>query len=222
MNFDVTYYSRIYRDFRAIGAKDYPSMLHYYEDHEEGIKKLEFSEYFEILAAYTYALYNLNEHNKHILMAEVLIGESIHNNVTQHNEEDIFYNTLLRKAVSYGKLLRFKDAEHILRELIKIQPENIFAQRKLNDCLLAQKPKYIKKLRAFSVLLFFLSAGIIVVELIFIKYFFPTLTHYFEYSRITLFVAGILILIGSEFYFKRVTRLKLNALIKQAIANKKY
>ncbi len=221
MNFDVTYYSRIYRDFRAIGTKDYPSVVHYYEDHEDGIKKLEFSEYFEILAAYTYALYNLNEHNKHILMAEVLIGESIHNNVTQHNEEDIFYNTLLRKSVSYSKLLRFKDAEHVLRELIKIQPENIFAQRKLNSCLFAQKPKYIKNLRAFSVLLFFLSAGVIVIELIVIKYLYPAWTHYFEYTRIVLFLTGIVVLAASELYFKRTTKLKSEALIKEASENKR-
>lgn len=221
MNFDVTYYSRIYRDFRAIGTKDYPSIVHYFEDHEEGIKQLEFSEYFEILAAYTYALYNLNEHNRHVLMAEVLVGESIAHNIKQYNEEDIFYNTLLRKAVSYCKLLRFQDAEHILRELIKIQPKNIFAQRELNNCLFAQKPKYIKNLRALSVLLFFLSAAVIFVELIFIRSLLPTLTHYFEYTRITLFLTGILVLIASELYFKRATKLKLNVLIKQAEESKK-
>ena len=221
MSFDVTYYSRIYRDFRAISTKDYPSVVHYYEDHEDGIQKLEFAEYFEMLAAYTYALYKLDEHNKHILMAEVLVGESINHNVKQHNEEDIFFNTLLRKAVSYGKLLRFKDAEHILCELIKIQPENIFAQRELNKCLFSQKPKYIKSLRAFSVLLFFLAAAVIVIELIFIKNLLPNLTHYFEYTRITLFLTGIFTLIASEFYFKRVTKLKSDALIKQASESKK-
>jgi len=216
MSFDVTYYSRIYRDFRAIGTKDYPSVVHYYEDHEDGIQKLEFVEYFEILAAYTYALYNLNEHNKHILMAEVLIGESINHNITEHNEEDIFYNTLLRKAVSYGKLLRFKDAEHVLRELIKIKPDNTFTQRELNKCLFAQKPKYVKNGRAFSVLLFFLSAGVIVIELIFIKFLFPTIAHYFEYTRIVLFCTGIAVLLATELYFKRATKLKLEEIIKNA------
>jgi len=220
MSFDVTYYSRIYRDFRAIGTKDYPSVVHYYEDHEEGIQKLEFEEYFEILAAYTYALYNLNEHSKHILMAEVLIGESIKSNITQHNEEDIFYNTLLRKAVSYGKLLRFKDAEHVLRELIKIKPTNVFTQRELNKCLIAQKPTYIKKSRAFSVLLFFLSAGVIVIELLVIRYFYPAIAHYFEYTRIALFLLGIVILILSEIYFKRSTKSKSDAIIKEALEKK--
>lgn len=221
MSFDVTYYSRIYRDFRAISTKDYSSVVHYYENHENGIQKLEFAEYFEMLAAYTYALYNLNEHNKHILMAEVLIGESISNNITEHNEEDIFYNTLLRKAVSYGKLLRFKDAEHILRELIKIKPENTFAQRQLTKCLFAQKPKYVKNLRAFSVLLFFVSAAVIVIELVFIKFLFPNLTHYFEYTRIVLFLTGVVVLFASEFYFKRATKIKSDALIKEA-SEKKY
>ncbi|MGK0363758.1 MAG: tetratricopeptide (TPR) repeat protein [Saprospiraceae bacterium] len=221
MSFDVTYYSRIYRDFRAIGTKDYPSVLHYYEKHEDGIQQLEFAEYFEMLAAYTYALYNLNEHNKHILMAEVLIGESINNNIKQYKEEDVFYNTLLRKAISYCRLLRFKDAEHILHELIKIQPENVFAQRELNKCLFAQKPKYIKNLRALSVLLFFISAAVIVIELIFIKFLFPNLTHYFEYTRIVLFLTGIVVLVASEFYFKRATKIKSDALIKGALESKR-
>lgn len=216
MNFDVTYYSRIYRDFRAIGIEDYPSVVHYYEDHEEGIQKLEFTEYFEILAAYTYALYNLDEHSKHILMADVLIGESISHNITHHNKEDIFYNTLLRKSVSCNKLLRFKDGEHILRELIKIQPENVFAQRQLKACLFSQKPRYVKKLRATSVFLFFASAAVIVIELIFIKHLFPALTHYFEYTRISLFVLGLLILIFSELYFRRATNHTMKNLVEKA------
>jgi len=221
MNFDVTYYSRIYRDFRAISLEDNPSVVHYYEDHEDGIQKLEFAEYFEILAAYTYALYNLDEHSKHILMADVLIGESIANNITHHNKEDIFYNTLLRKSVSCNKLLRFKDGEHILRELIKIKPDNVFAQRQLKACLFSQKPPYVKKLRAASVFLFFASAAVIVVELIFIKHLFPTWTHYFEYTRITLFVTGLLILLFSEMYFRRATNAKSQEVIEEAKGGKK-
>ena len=129
---------------------------------------------------------------------------------------------MLRKAVSYGKLLRFKEAEHVLRELIKIKPDNVFAQRELNKCLFAQKPKYIKSARAFSILLFFLSAAVIFVELIIIRHFFPAITHYFEYTRIALFLMGIIVLIVSEIYFKKKTKNKSDAMIREALKNKKY
>ncbi len=220
MNFDVTYYSRIYRDFCALGDEDYPSVVHYYENHENGIQQLEFSEYFEILAAYTFSLYKINEHSKHILMSEVLVGEAINHNITHHKKEDIFYNTLLRKAVSCNHLLRHADAEHILRELIKIKPNNTFARRELRKCLTQQTPDYLKKIRAAAVLLLFTSAAIIVVELLFIRHLYPILTPWFEYSRITLFCLAVLILIFSEVWFKRKVKQKTKALIASAAQKK--
>ena len=220
MNFDVTYYSRIYRDFCAIGDEDYPSVVHYYEDHETGIQQLEFAEYFEILAAYTYALYKINEHSKHILMSEVLVGEVINHNITRHRKEDIFYNTLLRKAVSCNNLLRHSDAEHILRELIKIKPDNVYAKRELQKCLLHQTPEYLKKIRAAVVLMLFLSAAIIVVELLFIRHLYPAFTPWFEYSRISIFVTAVLLLIFSEIYFKRQVNKQTTALIETAASKK--
>lgn len=216
MNFDVTYYSRIYRDFRAIDAEDYTVTVHYYEDHEAGIQRLDFTEYFEILTAYTYALYNINEHAKHILMSEVVVGEAIRHNIRQYKGEDVFYNTLLRKAVSCNALLRHAEAEHILRELIKIKPDNKYTQRELRRCLHRQPPAYLKKMRAFCVFLFFLSGAVIVAELLFIKNFFPLYTAYFEYTRITLFVGGVTLLFGSELFFKYQTRRKTLFLTEQA------
>lgn len=221
MNFEVTYHSGIYRDFCAIAPEDYPSMIHFYEDHETGIRQLEFSEYFEILAAYTYALYGINEHHKHIVMSDMLIAEAIDNNVEKHEGEDIFYNTLLRKAVSCNLLMRYSDAEHILTELIKMKPENAYAVRELRRCLLRQAPKYLKKARATAVILFLASAVIIFAELIFIRHLMPLYTPYFEYTRIGLFLAGILLLITTELLHRKQTDSHIQTLQSEALGKKK-
>lgn len=210
MNFDVTYYSRVYRDFVSIQETDYRAVVHFYEEHEEGIRALVFSEYFEILAAYTEALFRITEHPKHILMADVLIAESIQNNIKFHKEEDIFYATLLRKAHSYNKMHRFSEAKHILHELLKIDAENKYAKRELKSTLLRHTPEKLKKTRATSIFLFFLAGFIILIELFCIRTFYRQYIPIFEYSRISVFVSGLLVLLIGEWRHRR----RVNNLVK--------
>lgn len=221
MNFDVTHYSNIYRGFQSIDPEDHLTMVHYYEDNEAAIQQLEFEEYFDVLSAYTYALYNINEHHKHVKVAKILAQEAIHANIMIHEGEDVFYNTLLRKAVSCNLLMRYAEGEHILRELIKIKPTNPYTQRELRRCLLHQTPKYLSKIRGFSVLLFFISAAIIFAELIFMRPLYPMLVPYFEYSRIGIFLLGLVLLVGAEVYFRLDTKRQTKSIINSALVNKK-
>ena len=193
-----TYHSKIYRGFKEIEPQEHLQLVRYYETHENQIKQLDFSEFFEVLITYTEALFEVGAYQNHTSMVDVAIEISIENNIKIFNKKDIYYELLFKKAASCFNLMRYNEAEHILRELIKINPQNEFSIRFLNKCLLQKKPKFIRNGRAISILLFLLAALIIVIEIIFIRPLFEMHTASVEMARNITFSCGLFILVSGE------------------------
>ncbi len=197
-NLTSTYHSKIYRGFKEIEPNEHHARVRYYETYEDQIRQLDFSEYFELLIAYTDALFEVGAYQNHVLMADQAIEMSIANNIRFYNKKDIFYELLFKKAASCFNLMQYKEAEHILRELIKIDPYNEMSIRFLKKCLIRKKPKHFLNIRAVCILLFLLSALIISVELIFIRPLYEMYSAEVETARNATFLSGILILSGGE------------------------
>ncbi len=113
-----TYHSQIYRDFRDIEPTEYRAITRFYEDHVDAIHQLDFEEYFELLVAYTDALFEIGVYERHLLIVDEVIETTILKNIKFFEQEDIYYRMLFRKAASLFNLLEFEKAAHILRELI--------------------------------------------------------------------------------------------------------
>ncbi len=221
-NLTSTYHSKIYRGFKDIEPNEYLSVVRYYETYEEEIKQLDFSEFFELLIAYTDALFEVGAYQNHALMVDAAIEISIINNIKFYNKKDIYYELLFKKAASCYNLMRYNEAEHILRELIKINPQNEISIRFLNKCLLQKKPNFIKNARAVSIFLFLIAALIISIELIFIRPLFEMHTATVELARNTTFFFGVSILIGCELvYFIKVKK-QLSCFVEQARKKKAF
>lgn len=197
-NLTSTYHSKIYRGFKEIEPQEYLSLVRYYEAYEDQIKQLDFSEFFELLITYTEALFEVGAYQNHALMVDAAIEISIINNIKFYNKKDIYYELLFKKAASCFNLMRYNEAEHILRELIKINPFNEISIRFLNKCLLQKKPKFVRNARAISIFLFLLTALIISIELIFIRPLFDMYTPTVELARNASFSMGFVLLGGSE------------------------
>ena len=195
-------------------------MVRYYETYEDEIKLLDFNEFFELLIAYTESLFETGAYQNHALMVDAAIEISILNNIKFYNKKDIYYELLFKKAASYYNLMRYDEAQHILRELIKINPQNEISIRFLNKCLLRKKPKFIRNLRAISVFLFLLSALIISIELLFIRPLFEMHTSTIELTRNTTFFCGVVVLVSSEIVNRINVKKQINSIVAQA-RNKK-
>ena len=193
-----TYYSKIYRGFKEIESHEYLSLVRYYEAYENEIKQLGFTEFFELLVTYTEALFEVGAYRNHCSMVDIAIEISIVNNIKFYNKKDIYYELLFKKAASCYNLLKYNEAEHILRELIKIDPQNDLSIRFLNKCLHQKKPKFVRSAQAISIILFLLAALLISIELIVVRPLFEASTHIVELTRNSLFLTGVLILAGSE------------------------
>lgn len=212
-----TYHSKIYRGFKAIDSDEYHLLVRYYETYEEEIKRLDFSEFFELLIIYTEALFEVGAYQNHVLMVDAAIEISISNNIKFYNKKDIYCALLFKKAASCFNLMRFNDAEYILRELIKINPYDEFNIRFFSKCLLRKKSKFIRRARAWSIVFFLLAALIICVELIVIRPLFEMHTSTIELTRNVTFFFGVVVLLGSEM----LTRLKIKRRVDSFVAQAK-
>jgi tetratricopeptide (TPR) repeat protein len=196
-NLSVTYYSKIYKEFKAIEGNEYLSIVRFYESYKDNISHLNFSEYFELLISYTNALFEIGAYQSHVKVVDTAIQISISNNIKFYNGRDIYAELLFKKAASCYNLMEYDQTEHILRELIKISPYNEMAHLFLKKCLLRKKTVYLSNLRGIAILLLLATALIIAVELIFIRTLFTAYSSIFEIIRNTTFVCSLLLIIGS-------------------------
>ncbi|MDZ4679651.1 MAG: hypothetical protein SGI94_04370 [Saprospiraceae bacterium] len=194
----TTYYSIVYRDFKGIEPGAYRDVLHFYELHEAAIRRAEFEEYFEMLVAYTEALFETGAYRKHLLMADVAIGESMSQELELDYGKQIFGRMLFRKAASHFNLGEYQQAEYITGQLIRIEPGHEQALRFFRKCRYRQRPRWLHNARATVIFLFLLAALVICIEVLLVRPFYGTYVHLVEISRNTIFGMGLLLLIGGE------------------------
>ena len=193
-----TYYSQLYRNFRAIEPTEYRRVVRFFEKYEKNILQLDFDEYFDTVFVYNTALFEIGEYRKHILMSDVVIEISIRENVTHLNGIEVFRSTLFKKAASHFNLAEYDRTAHILSELLKMNPQDTLTARFLGRTYRMWKPRLIRITRACAVLFFLISALIICVEVLIVKSFYESVAPSFTYMRNMLFVTGLFILCAGE------------------------
>lgn len=220
MNFSKTYQIQVYHDFKEIEIDSYHAIVRFFEDREAEIQQLEFNEYFEVLVAYTHALFEVGHYQKHLRMADVVIESSILRNIQVFQGEDVYWVTLFRKAASYFNLMRYNKTDYILRELIKMNPFHSDAILFLKRCLRKNQPQFIQNARAISVLLFLVSAMIIAVEVIVIRNFFEAYATMIETLRTAVFIAGAIVLVGSDLFHRWKVNKEVDDFVAEVKANR--
>jgi hypothetical protein len=199
VNLFTTYHSRVYRDFKSIEATDYRSLIHFFERHEKKINSLEFDEYFEILYNYTVALFETGAYQKHILMANVVAEACILSNLPKgFHHKTVYRHTLFKKAAAHFNLMEFSKADHILCELLKMDPEDETSARFLNKSLRSQRTGFLKTTRAIGIFLILAAALLVVIDVLFVKSFLKKFDNIvFSLSSLVM-ISGLLLLLGGE------------------------
>lgn len=197
-----TYHTKIYRDFKEIEANEYREIVNYYDEHEKDIRALDFQEYFELLVAFVDALFQIGKYQKHLLMVDVAIEASVMNNIKMYQDTDIFHKLLFQKAASSYHTFDLERADHILRELIKMNPKDVTSALFLKKCLRRKRPIFITNMRAVSIFLFLATAVVICLEVLVVENFFKDIRTETSFVRNALFAFGILALVGGELWHR--------------------
>ncbi len=221
MNQPHVYYSQLYRNFRNIASGEYRKVVHFYERHEKEILQLDFEEYFELLVAYTQALFETETHQKHLLMADVVIEMAFAENITHLGGQEIFKQTLFQKSVSYYHLLDYKKAIHVLTELIKIDPNYQDATFFMARCLRKKRLQFVKNTRAVAIFIFLATALIIAIEVLFIRNLLQGWVSFIEWMRNITFALGLFILISGELVHWLRARIDVSKLVNSVKKTKK-
>lgn len=199
MTLFTTYHSRIYRDFKSIDAFDYRSVIHFFERYEKKINGLEFDEYFEILYNYSIALFETGAYQKHILMANVVAEACILSDLPKgFHHKTVYRQTLFKKAAAHYNLMEFPAADYILRELLKMDPEDETSARFLNKSLRSQRTGFLKTTRATSIFMILAAVLIAAIDVLFVKSFLKQFDYYVFSLSTMVFSCGLLVMIFGE------------------------
>ncbi len=172
MDYLPAYRLKLYRNFKAINPADYHGIIRYYERFEEAMAALDAEEYFDCTLDYANALFETGNYAQHIVMCDHLLEIVIMQNVESWGGEDIYSRLLFKKSVALYRMREFARSEHILRELIKLNPHEKLTIRLLRSCLIRQRSNALMYTRATAVALTFLAALAVAVELFVIRPFF--------------------------------------------------
>jgi hypothetical protein len=193
------HYSQLYRELRAVDPKDYHRIIRVYEEREQEIGRLDVLEHFELTVSYVDALFETGAYREHQLMVDLVIDASIRHDIRHvpGREEEIFHYQLFRKAASAFRIQEYATAEHVLRELIRMRPEQDISVRFLRTTLFRQRTQLLQWGRAACILCMLLTAGVVTANLLVIQNFYPHLSGLAAAISATVFIVGLLSLAGA-------------------------
>jgi len=191
-------HSETYEAFLAIEQTAYKDKIQYIEENFFMLRELESDEYFDMMVLYGEALFEVSEYARHAKLADHILEMSIERNIVMHRNQDVYFETLFKKAAALHNLEKIDQAVHILKELLKINPEHESTKLFLINCLIRQKKSTVRPYRNISLSLLLLSALVIGFELLFVRSQWPSWTSIVEMIRNGLFICGVILLVAGE------------------------
>lgn len=210
-----TYHSRIYRDFLGISDKNFREQIHFYEKYEEDIKKLGLDEFLELLYTYANALFQVGSYRKYILVSDSVIELAFRYNIYTFQQHDLLEKTLFQKAAAHYNLREFSSAAYLLSELIKMKDTNRDALLFFKRCRQQQYPALRAIFRAVSIFLLLLCAGLIALEILFVRPFYEMYVSLVAHSRNTLFALGCMSMVTEFVYIRYLAEKDARLLLSQ-------
>lgn len=190
--------SETYEAFLAIDGGAYKEKIQFIEENFFMLRELEADEYFDMMVLYGEALFETGEYSRHAKLADHILEMSMERNIIMHRGQDVYFETLFKKAAALHNLDRIDQAVHILKELIKINPDHETTKLFLINCLVRQKKLAVRPYRNISLMLLLTSAVVIGLELLLVRRFWPSWAMIFEMIRNGLFIGGVILLIAGE------------------------
>ncbi|HXR81910.1 MAG TPA: hypothetical protein VN763_13365 [Saprospiraceae bacterium] len=190
--------SETYEAFLAIEAGAYRDKIQFIEENFFMLRELHADEYFDMMVLYGEALFETGEYSRQAKLADHIIEMCMENNIIMHRGQDIYFETLFKKAASLHNLDQIDKAIHILKELIKMNPDHESTKLFLINCFIREKKAIVRPYRNISLILLMTSALVIAVELLLVQTLWPNWSSIVEIMRNGLFITGVVLLIAGE------------------------
>jgi tetratricopeptide (TPR) repeat protein len=136
--------SRIFRDFRSIPYSDYYYLIRFYEQNNKDISFLPLDEGMIMSYYYANALFETQEYELHINVANDLLEQSIVHNIRYIDGEDVYMTVLYKKANAHLRLGQVETAERLATQLLRLEPQQFHYQALLRQCFLLRRPYWLR------------------------------------------------------------------------------
>ncbi len=196
-NYDI-YIEEILSRFKEIDQSAHRDVILFYEQNQHAIQQLKLEAYLEIKMCYGNALFEIGRYQEFIPFSQDLLEEVIYHNIEVLGGEDIFEKILFKKAAAHYQILKYQEAEKILWQLIRMNPDNAVAIYLLKRCRIKDQPRALRWIRGASIALFLITALLVAVELLLVRPFLPEYSDVLEISGIVTFLLGIMILLVAD------------------------
>ncbi|MGH1334873.1 MAG: hypothetical protein ACRBFS_02020 [Aureispira sp.] len=136
--------SRIFRDFRSIPYSDYYYLIRFYEQNNKDIDFLPLDEGMIMSYYYANALFETQEYELYLQIANELLEQSIIHNIRYIDGEDVYMTVLYKKASAHLKLDQIETAQRLSTQLLRLEPEQFHYQALLRQCFLVRRPYWLR------------------------------------------------------------------------------
>ena len=185
------YQNEIYYDFLSIEDRSYNEKIRFVEQNWKGIEHLGSQVSVEIFYDYIIALTELEKHHAVIPIAQRLLELVIKENILSLKGKDVYRDILFKKGIALCATKQLDEAEHITKELIKMDRENHFYKKLWLKIKKMQRRDYTQKILATSIAFFLLSGATIAIELLFVRIFYNDHVGTVELSRNLMLFIGV-------------------------------
>ncbi len=170
----------------------------YVEKHEAALRLLDQDEFYDILVIYLDALFECAEYAHFLTRVDEGIALTVDRPEFGSREEGLYHHLLFRKAAACYHLGKEEHCTHILREILRLNPDHPLAARFLIRCQNRQRKETRQTIRALTIGLFLGTVLVLILEALWIKPFLEEYLSLVVGMRNGLFLAGWLTLLGGE------------------------
>lgn len=197
------YPQQLYTEYFRIHTNDYRKKLRFYEDNLNSIGVLSDNLQLELKHDYLLTLFEVGKYQRYIDNVDELIERSIIENIVEYKGKDLFQQLLFKKAACHYNLSQIEEATHISSELIKLDPTNALYKTVFKKCKRIDNSQIQTIIRGVALLFLFASLGIIMVELLVVRPWYPEFTSIIENIRNAGIATSFITLIVGEAIFMR-------------------
>lgn len=189
-----------YLHYFSIDSNSYSRKISFYEEHKSAIDLLIDTSKFEIDIDYILALFEVGKYDNFLDKVDHFIEFTIINNVSLYQGEDLFTLLLFKKAAALYNTSQVHKAVDVLKELIKIKPDEMLYQKFLRRCYKITINFNQQTQKGSIVLLFLTFIFLSAIQLFVIDIFFADTAGVFSILKSGTLILAVCIWIGVELF----------------------
>ena len=208
MSTKFTQLSNLFQRFKLIPLSQHFALIRFFKQYESEIEQLPAAEHITILAYFVDALHEEGGQNQAVLQYSAeLLQFSILHNLQFVEGEDIYLRTLYQKTVAHLRQNQIEKATKIAKQLLHLAPHSKIYRALLQDCLLLNRPNWVKNCFAVGILALAAAVALSVANILVLESFYyhiSELSASIEFSFYGLSAAALILgLFGHYYYVQR-------------------